>query len=77
VIGHRLVSHGQGIIDDEERGALVLSKDRGGLDRRQEIASRDPLVTSDLRAFEICEWQLMEGSIAVKANYSTGTFEIA
>jgi hypothetical protein len=42
----------------------------------QEIASCDPLVTSDLRTFEIREWLLMEGSIAVKANYSTGTFEI-
>jgi uncharacterized protein len=43
----------------------------------REIASRDPFVTSGLRTFEIRDWLLMEGSIAVKANYSTGTFEIA
>ena len=42
----------------------------------QEIASRDPFVMSGLRTFEIREWLLMEGSITVKANYSSGAFEM-
>ena len=86
----QLPAHLEYMIDLERQGKLFASGplDSGatgdGLtilrassrEEAREIASRDPLVTSGLRIFEIREWLLMEGSIAVKANYSTGTFEI-
>ena len=86
----QLPAHLENMIDLERQGKVFASGpfDSGatgdGLtilrasskEEAREIASRDPFVTSGLRTFEIREWLLMEGSVAVKANYSTGTFEI-
>jgi uncharacterized protein YciI len=85
-----LPAHLENMIDLERQGKIFASGplDSGatgdGLtvlrasskEEAREIALRDPLVTSGLRTFEVREWLLMEGSIAVKVNYSSGTFEI-
>lgn len=41
------------------------------------IASADPFVVNRLRAFEIREWTVMEGSLGLKVNFSDQSLEIA
>jgi uncharacterized protein len=40
------------------------------------IAERDPFYVNGLRAFEIKEWTLMEGSLAVRVNFSDQSVEV-
>jgi uncharacterized protein YciI len=40
------------------------------------IAERDPFYVNGLRAFEIKEWTLMEGSLQVRVNFSDQSVEV-
>jgi uncharacterized protein len=40
------------------------------------IASRDPFVVNGIRTFDVREWVVMEGSFAIKVNYSDRSIEI-
>ncbi len=40
------------------------------------IAERDPFVVHGLRTFEIREWTVMEGSLAIRLNFSDQTLEL-
>jgi uncharacterized protein YciI len=46
-------------------------------DEATAIASSDPFVVNKLRTFEVREWTVMEGSLALKVNFSDQTLEIA
>lgn len=41
------------------------------------IAAADPFVVNKLRAFEVREWTVMEGSLGLKVNFSDQSLEIA
>jgi uncharacterized protein YciI len=41
------------------------------------IAATDPFVVNKLRAFEVREWTVMEGSLGLKVNFSDQSLEIA
>jgi len=43
----------------------------------RKIAERDPFYTNGLREFEVKEWTLMEGSVALRVNYSDQSIELA
>jgi uncharacterized protein YciI len=43
----------------------------------RKIAERDPFVINGLRSFELREWTVMEGSLAIKVNLSDQTLELA
>jgi uncharacterized protein YciI len=40
------------------------------------IAERDPFVVNGLRSFELREWTVMEGSLAIKVNLSDQSLEL-
>ena len=41
------------------------------------IAEADPFVAEGLRTFEVREWTVMEGTLAVKVNFSDQSLELA
>jgi uncharacterized protein len=41
------------------------------------IAERDPFYANGLRTFEIKEWTLMEGALALRVNFSDQSIEVA
>jgi uncharacterized protein YciI len=43
----------------------------------RKIAERDPFVVNGLRSFELREWTVMEGSLAIKVNLSDQSLELA
>ena len=43
----------------------------------REIAERDPFVVNKLRSFELREWTVMEGSLAIRINLSDQSLELA
>lgn len=45
------------------------------LDEAELIASGDPFVQAGLRTFDIFEWVLNEGSVAIRISLGAGTFE--
>jgi uncharacterized protein YciI len=47
------------------------------IDEAHAIASADPFVKNKLRAFEVREWTVMEGSLSIKVNLSDQSLEIA
>jgi hypothetical protein len=42
----------------------------------KQIAARDPMHKSGARKFTVRPWFVNEGTIAVRLNYSKGTFEM-
>lgn len=43
----------------------------------QSIAEADPFFVNGLRSFEVREWTVMEGSLALKVNFSDRSIEVA
>ena len=43
----------------------------------RKIAERDPFVVNQLRSFELREWTVMEGSLAIKLTLSDQSLEVA
>jgi hypothetical protein len=86
----RLADHLEYMIELERAGKVFASgpldfgKSSDGMtilraDTEEEaraIASRDPFVVNGIRRFDIREWLVMEGSFAVKVNYSDRSIEI-
>ena len=79
--GHRL-----NVLDCPQPGAASLDfgKSSDGMtvlrveseEEARTIASRDPFVLNGIRTFDIREWLVMEGSFAVKVNYSDRSIEM-
>jgi uncharacterized protein len=46
-------------------------------DEAHAIAEADPFVVNGLRVFEVREWIVMEGSLALKVNFSDQSIEVA
>jgi uncharacterized protein YciI len=55
---------------------LTIVRAASAADARK-IAERDPFVVNGLRSFELREWTVMEGSLAIKVNLSDQTLELA
>ncbi len=55
---------------------LTIVRAQSAADARR-IAERDPFVVHGLRSFELREWTVMEGSLAIKVNLSDQTLELA
>jgi uncharacterized protein YciI len=49
-------------------GMTILRVDSA--EEARTIAERDPFVVNGIRAFDIREWTLMEGSFGISVNYS-------
>jgi uncharacterized protein len=86
----RLADHLEYMIDLERAGKVFASgpldfgKSSDGMtvlraeseEEARTIASRDPFVVNGIRTFDIREWVVMEGSFAVKVNYSDRSIEL-
>jgi uncharacterized protein len=46
-------------------------------DEARAIAEADPFFVNGLRVFEVREWTVMEGSLALKVNFSDRSIEVA
>jgi len=46
-------------------------------DEARAIAEADPFFVNGLRTFEVREWTVMEGSLALKVNFSDQSIEVA
>ena len=46
------------------------------LEEAKALAGKDPFNASGMRAYEVREWQLNEGSYTVTVNYSDGSYRI-
>jgi hypothetical protein len=63
--------------EGETRGdGLTIVRAANAADARK-IAERDPFVAHGLRAFEIREWTVMEGSLGIRVNFSDQSLELA
>ena len=65
--------------DDEkswEGDGMVVVRAKSLAEAKQ-IAARDPMHQSGARKFTVRPWFVNEGTIAVRLNYSKGTFEMA
>ncbi|HXF86861.1 MAG TPA: YciI family protein [Xanthobacteraceae bacterium] len=54
---------------------LTIVRAASAADARK-IAERDPFVVNGLRSFELREWTVMEGSLAIKVNLSDQSLEL-
>ena len=84
--------HLEYMIDLEKKGLVFasgpLASDQGmrgdgmtilraaSLDEARRIAAADPFVAHGLRTFEVREWTVMEGSLALKVNFSDQSVEV-
>ena len=65
--------------DDEETwkgDGMIVVRARNLAEARQ-IAENDPMHQSGARRFTVRPWLINEGTITVKVNFSTGTFEVS
>jgi len=56
-------------------GLTVLRVNSG--EEARKIAEADPFFRHGLRTFEVREWTVMEGSLALKVNFSDQSIEVA
>lgn len=56
-------------------GMIVVRADSG--DEARKIAEQDPFHKHNVRDFSIMPWTIMEGSVNVTLNYSTGKFSLS
>jgi uncharacterized protein YciI len=65
-------------LDGEERpsGDGLTIVRATSADEAAAIAARDPYVAAGLRTVEIRPWRLMEGTVGVRVDYSTGRFTL-
>lgn len=56
-------------------GMIVVRADSG--DEARKIAEQDPFHKHNMRDFSIMPWTIMEGSVNVTLNYSTGKFSLS
>ncbi|MFL6928879.1 MAG: YciI family protein [Xanthobacteraceae bacterium] len=47
------------------------------VEETRRIAAADPFVAQGLRTFEVREWTVMEGSLALKVNFSDRSVEVS
>jgi uncharacterized protein YciI len=64
-------------IDGTQRGQGLTILRVKSADEARRIAERDPFVVAGLRTFQIREWTVMEGSLAVTVNFSDRTMDVS
>jgi hypothetical protein len=55
---------------------LTILRSNSAAEARR-IAEADPFYVNGLRAFEVREWTVMEGSLSLKVNLSDQSIEVA
>ena len=61
----------------EPRGDGMTILRTGSAAEARRIAEADPFYVAGLRAFEVREWTVMEGSLSLKVNLSDQSIEVA
>jgi uncharacterized protein YciI len=61
----------------EPRGDGMTILRCASAEEARKIAEADPFYTNGLRSFEVREWTVMEGSLALKVNFSDQSIEVA
>jgi uncharacterized protein len=62
---------------DAPRGNGMTVLRAASAEEARAIAEADPLFTRGLRSFEIREWTVMEGSLALKVNFSDQSIDVS
>jgi|SRR5215475_7632342 len=61
---------------DAPRGNGMTVLRTASADEARQIAEADPLFTHGLRTFEIRQWTVMEGSLALRVNFSDQSIDV-
>ena len=67
------LSDAEGVIRGD--GLTILRA--GGAEEARRIAEGDPFFVRGLRTFEVREWTVMEGALAIRVNFSDQSVEIS
>jgi uncharacterized protein YciI len=62
--------------NDQPNGSGLIIYRAASLEAATEIARRDPFHAKGFRKFRIMPWRVSEGTLGIRVNYSSGTYEI-